>query len=152
MVIYRGFNALIDSTTLENPFIKTPREPLHTKFEVHSFADEWFEENLGIKARSQCIFCTPDLHEAHKYSMGFQNGCVAEIYPIGDYHIIFSENVIDFNNHSPEFDNSPETIKAWLSTQNYQIISDINDIPDGFKGELMMYCISYSVKVLRTNA
>ncbi len=148
MPLYRGFNKLIESVTLENPFMQKPRGPLHTKFEVHSFADEWFEEKMGIKARSQCIFCTPDLHEAHKYSLGFQSGCVAEIYPIGDYHIIFSEEIIDFNDHSPEFDHNPKAIKVWLSTQNYQLVNDINDIPEEFKGEIMMHCVSYKVKVL----
>lgn len=152
MPLYRGFNQIVENSILENPFIKNPRKPLHTKLEVHTFADEWFKEKLGVGARSQCIFCTPDIHEAHKYSLGYQNGCVVEITPIGFYKIIFSENVVDFNDHSHEFDDCPEKIQDWLSAQHYQLVTDINDIPLDLQGEVMLYCESYGAKVLVSSA
>lgn len=147
MTLYRGFNKLIKNTTLENPFLKTPRTPLHTANEVHSIADDWFEENLSVRARSQCVFCTQNIHLAQSYSLGFQSGSVAEIIPIGDYSLIYSNKVIDLNNHSHDFDHTPSQIRSWLREQNYLSINDISDLPKEFEGEIMLYCKSYQVIV-----
>ncbi|AXV65926.1 hypothetical protein D0907_11925 [Pseudoalteromonas lipolytica] len=148
--LYRGFNKLIESKHLDNPFLVTPRTPIHTNYEVHCLADRWFEMNLGIKARSECIFCTPDIHTALRFSEGYEHGCVAEITPEGNYQIVFSENVIDFNEYPEILEEDPSKVQDWLSNQDYLSVKDVKDIPEGFMGEIMLYCASFGVKVIHS--
>jgi hypothetical protein len=146
--LYRGFNQIITNGVLENPFLKKPREPIHTKLEVHLIADNWFNEKLNIRARSQCIFGTTDLHTAHKYALRSEEGTLTQIVPIGNYTIIYSEKVDDFNDHSGEFKHSYIEIRSWLDAQEYKSIKCIKELPFDFKGEVMLYCEKYEVKVI----
>lgn len=146
MELYRGFDVKISNGTLENPFLNQPREPIHTDVEVHQIADEWFNENFGIRARSRCIFCSPDIHVAHKYVDA--SGTLTRIKAIGPHCIIYSEKVEDFNDHTYEFEHTYEGVRDWLELQNYVMVNDASEIAKSFNGEIMLFCEKYKVDVI----
>lgn len=150
MKLFRGFNSKVTDGILDNIFLINKRKPLHTPERVHTITDSWFYNKFGIYARSECIFCTPDIHEALKYSIPHEGGCLTEVSPVGDYHLILSEKVEDFNLYVDEIGDNERDINKWLEQQSYVCINNIEQIPDGFLGEIMLFCEKYSITIINT--
>lgn len=148
MQLYRGFDTNINEGIYDNIFLSNKRNPKHTSLFIHEVADNWFLRTFGVNARSRCIFCTPDVHEAQKYSVSSVNGTLAIIHPVGECRFIFSENVDDFNMHVDEMGTTEQDIVCWLNQQNYKIVDKIEDIPSDFKGEIMLCCNKFSTKII----
>ena len=146
MILLRGLKCIIKHSICENTYLINPRKPVHTDSNIHDVADDWFYNKLGVRARSETIFCTADLNQALKF------GHVHKIRPIEDEDIkfIYSPNVIDFIKIEEDIDNydDQEKITEWLESKHYRIEKSIKDIPSGFKGEIMLYCKKYEIKEL----
>lgn len=69
--------------------VRKNRNPKDTPLDVHNWLDNWFEENFGIKARSNSIITTGDSDVAKGY------GNLYVIFPIGNYEIIWSPRIND---------------------------------------------------------
>lgn len=147
MKLYRGVDDKVLDGENINRYIKTPRLPLHSSTEVHLTADHWFENKFGIKARSQTIFCTPDIGQALEYSG--ENGRVVEIITSGRdiCYFIFSENVDDFNEYVGELKEFPSEseVEEWLEGKDYQMVNCVSKLPKRFKGEVMLFCVKFMV-------
>ncbi|WP_350588195.1 MULTISPECIES: hypothetical protein [unclassified Psychrobacter] len=150
MKLYRGLSYINNNNILENKFLKEPRVPLHTNINIHNVADNWFYNKFGVRARSETIFCTTDLHQALRF------GYVHKIVPIEDEGIrfIYSPNVIDLIDIQEDIEERSEgcydekEIVEWLESKYYCIEKSFKDIPSGFKGEIMLYCKKYEIKEL----
>lgn len=69
--------------------VRTNRKPKDTPKEIHDVLDQAFEDNFGVKARSQSIFCSIQPQKAKEY------GTPYIILPIGKYKTIWSSQVDD---------------------------------------------------------
>lgn len=145
MELYRGFGHHIENGTVENTLRKTGRTPVHTPFELHEAADAWFYAELGVKARSTCVFCTPSGSMACEYTKGENGERVAQIIPGGEFSLIFSENVQDFFVDSYDAECDASNIGEWLSQKNYVKVHSLSDIPADFTGEVMLDCERYTI-------
>jgi len=108
MKLYRGFSDTVESGLFENYYRKKPRKPRDSHIHVHDVADNWFYESFGVRARSQTIFCTPDIEQAKQYGKPYKISVPESI----DIKLIFSVHVNDFNEIEAEIDdvNSKEAI------------------------------------------
>lgn len=82
MRVYYGADAVIKG-------VRSKRRPLTTHDAVHHAADEFFEEQFGIKFRSQSIFAVGDEGVAEGY------GDVYAVFPLDEVKICWSELVSD---------------------------------------------------------
>lgn len=82
MRVYYGADAVIKG-------VRSKRRPLTTHDAVHTAADEFFEEQFGIKFRSQSIFAVGDEGVAEGY------GDVYAVFPLDEVKICWSELVSD---------------------------------------------------------
>lgn len=147
MELYRGFGNPVESGTVENTLRKTGRTPVHTPFELHKSVDAWFEAELGVKARSTCVFCTPNGSMACDYTgdEGKNRERVAQIIPEGEFSLIFSEDVQDFFVDTHDAGCGANNIGKWLSRKNYVKVHSLSDIPESFTGEVMLDCARYTI-------
>lgn len=141
MELYRGFSDTVKSRLLENHYLKKPRKPKDSHIHVHNIADNWFYENFGVRARSQTIFCTPDIEQAKQYGKPYK----ISIPEFIDFKLIFSTHVYDFNEIEADIDdvNNKEAILEWLESKSYYAITNLSDLPEEFSGEVMLCCEKY---------
>lgn len=86
MPLYRGV-----STKLTAPFFKVKTEVVRkdrrprdsTKF-AQTLIDNWFQENFGIKPRSQGVFCMGNIEDVKQY------GHPAYLFPVGEFKFIWA--------------------------------------------------------------
>ncbi len=94
--------------------VRQDRSSKDTPEDTHKLMDNEFNKKFGIKARSQTIFCTGDLHTARGYG-----STVYLIFPIGKYEIIWSPKYRDLYNdtnsifYNPMKDLEKSEIKIW---------------------------------------
>jgi hypothetical protein len=71
--------------------VRKDRKPMDTIRVLHDIIDDWFEEEMGMKARSQTLFCFGEsAREAAK-----EYGDLAVIVPIGTFRYCWSPDVND---------------------------------------------------------
>lgn len=144
VVFYRGFSEYFSNGTQKNVFRNTPRCPTNTNKFVHEVADDWFNKNFGVFARSKTVLCSSDFAQAAKYKS--ENGSIATINPKGDFRIIYSESVVDFLNYVFDIEKITATnIENWLQQSDYKCIKNLMEMPPCFKGEVMIDCDSYEL-------
>lgn len=85
--LYRGIRGVPYDIFMRD--VRKNRQPLSTKREKHLELDKLFYEKFGIKARSQSLFCTSSPSDAKSY------GPAWIIFPIGEYKILWSPEVVD---------------------------------------------------------
>ena len=143
MPLYRGFLDFVDSIILENNYLKIPRKPRDSHIYVHKVADDWFEKKFGVKARSQAIFCTPDIEQAKEYGKPYEVSIPQGL----DVKLIFSIDVKDFIEIERDICdvNCKEEIINWLESKSYSMVSNGLKLPVDFDGEVMLYCEKYEV-------
>lgn len=148
--LYRGTSEQMLIGTYKNPYINSPRRPSSVPFKIHQAVDQWFYSAFGVRARSECIFCSLSKATAEKYRQ--PGGTVNEISPVpsGEVSFIFSEYVDDFidlisyENYKCENESIAEVVER-LESLRYTKVDNTCDIPDGFNGEIMMSCYEYRV-------
>lgn len=148
MALYRGTVKYTPDGKIKNHYLTNARKPRCSDPSVHEVTDNWFYDTFGIKARSQTIFCSPCAGHAKEYQE--KGGSLLKIELLNNlgYSIIFSENVYDFlevTEHIKDTSNSEEIIQ-WLEKQSYKKVYSIEEIPQDFRGEVMLYCEEYEVK------
>lgn len=72
--------------------VRKDRKPADTQKEIHHILDDWFEEEMGMRARSQALFVFGEngREAATEYGGGL---CV--VLPIGTFHYVWSPKVKD---------------------------------------------------------
>lgn len=148
--IYRGVNFKLDniSNQMVNHYRQIPRSPSNTDEELHKIIDKWFEENFNIKARSECIFCTPDKTLASQFKL-FDGEVYELLIPVDEpYDIIYSNSVIDLFKDTTQFLKpfDENEVREFLNSKKYIITNDINTIPEEFKGEVMLNIENYILR------
>ena len=144
--LYRGFDRRIPSGEYENPFVDTPRIPKDTPLAIHEYADDWFHEQFGIRARSTTIICSTDLVQAQQYG---DSGTVAEITPLQEFSLIYSTQVRDFLDVMVELSNiSASSVATWLESKAYRCVNSCSMLPQGFRGEVLVSCSRYKLSAI----
>lgn len=69
--------------------VRKDRKPRDTPEDIHEWADNWFYENFGIRARSNTMFCTSEASKTKQY------GELYIVFPIGNFEIIWSHRLKD---------------------------------------------------------
>jgi len=104
-LIVRGMNgagSLVGNMSLGEKFpgvtfnvfkktVRKERKPMDTAKAIHGIIDDWFEEEMGIRARSQAVFCFGEAGRENAY----EYGQVAVILPIGKFTYVWSPKVAD---------------------------------------------------------
>lgn len=152
MRLYRGVNetTMTENGIHQNPYINRPRKPRNTDPKIHAIVDDWFYKKFEIRARSQTIFCSPDIGHAKEYIS--KGGELLEIKLLDDgpVGLIFSPKVYDFieimEELPPRFKN--RDIINWLEEKKYEMVRKIDSLPEDFKGEVMLFCKTYGVQVI----
>jgi hypothetical protein len=90
-----------DKLDFQKISIRKNRKPKDTPLIIHNFIDDLFYDKFGVKARSETMFCftynfynTMDLYRKNVLSMSYY-GKPYFIFPIGNYKIIYNENIDD---------------------------------------------------------
>lgn len=148
ITLYRGTVIYTPDGKLINRYIKDARRPRSSSQFVHDVANQWFEERYGIRARSQTIFCSPCAGHAREYKELGGSLLQIDLTNTQEYCLLFSSTVYDFLEITEEVkDLSDEAeIICWLDSKNYQKVYNIEDLPQGFRGEVMLYCKEYDVR------
>ncbi|WP_191237583.1 hypothetical protein [Cobetia marina] len=151
MRLYRGFSYAesLSDGILINSYRDAPRQPVDTPIFIHKIVDEWFFNNFRVKARSECIFCTPDVSEATKYSAGYSSGVLAEVFFGGESKFLYSASVVDLNMYVYDIGPDKEDIFDWLDAQEYKMVYSPDDIPDDVVSEIMVDCKKYEISILK---
>lgn len=68
------------------------RKPLNTNVEISNVLDDWFEKNIGFRARSQAVFAFPEGNKRFAEEYG---GAHCVIFPIGNFSYAWSPLVTD---------------------------------------------------------
>lgn len=85
------FNSDGDRFTYYRKSVRKDRKPMSTKGPVHKVIDDWFEEEMGMRARSQAVFCYGEPGKLTAASYGQTH----VIVPIGKFIYCWSPNVKD---------------------------------------------------------
>lgn len=148
--LYRGTSHFFEDGIYQNENLNRPRQPKTTPNYIHTAADTWFKEKLGICARSQTIFCTPCReHAASHFEAG---GSLLEISLEGENNaLIYCADVNDFLDLIPKeaFDRDSGVkfdIAERLEGLKYELVKNVDEIPSNFTGEVMLFCEKYKVK------
>lgn len=86
-LLFRGINAT--SPILYDKPIRSDRKPKHTPSIISDKVDDYFEQQFGIRFRSNSIFCTANISTASVY------GKVYAVYPVGEFKYLWSDKVED---------------------------------------------------------
>ena len=146
--MYRGFSSFVQPGEYVNEYYDgdTDREPVTVPYDVHRFSDEFFLKKFGVKARSSAIVCTRYYEQAKSYTG--ENGVVMSVSIPGNvkYSAIYSESVFDFLEVVIGLDAySEDRIFSLLESLNYKCVSDINEVPLDFMGEVMLITRRYKI-------
>lgn len=71
--------------------VRKDRKPAATTKPFHTILDDWFEENQGLKARSETMFCYGE--DAIGSTTAY--GDTFAVFPVGDFTYTWSPNVVD---------------------------------------------------------
>lgn len=144
MRLYRGVADIITDGVFVNNYLKDSRLPRDAHINVHKVADSWFFYKFGIRARSETIFCSVDIEQAKEFGQVFEISIPDGV----EYKLVFSLNVIDFNEIEIAVGdvNVDEQIVEWLEDKNYKVVNNKNELPIFFKGEIMISCEKYKLR------
>lgn len=122
--------------------VRKDRKPLTMPLTITQAADDYFEDEFGVRPRTQAVFCYGEGGRGLANAYG-SNLCA--IFPIGNFKCIWSPEVADlydaFSNYHSTHDKDPEDVAEWLSAFNYRD-DDFDDAVVKNK-ELMIVCDSY---------
>jgi len=78
--------------TLFRKTVRKDRYPMDTVKEIHTILDDWFEEEMGTRARSQALFV---FGESGREAASEYGGGLCVVLPIGAFHYVWSPKVKD---------------------------------------------------------
>ncbi len=105
-------------------FIRTNRQPRDTPPVIHDMIDDVFQQEFGIRLRSNSLFCINSLKTARTY------GNIYYIFPIGDYNTWYNSNVQDLYAHFNKYSVRKE-LDAMGGLNAYEPIMDnLENEPD----------------------
>ena len=73
--------------------VRKDRKPMSTTLGVHKIIDNWFEEEMGMKARSEAMFCYGESGRMH--AAGYARLWPSVVFPIGKFVYCWSPKVKD---------------------------------------------------------
>lgn len=109
--------------------VRKERKPMDTIPALHKIIDDWFEDNMGIRARSEAMFCFGEAARNTAYEYG--NLCV--VLPIGKFTYVWSPKVPDLYNDviMNKMQENKELKKAYIGSDGKPDAEAINDVMDG---------------------
>lgn len=109
--------------------VRKERKPMDTKGPLHKIIDDWFEDNMGIRARSQAVFC---FGEAAR-NVAYEYGHLCAIFPIGKFTYVWSPKVSDLYNDviMDKMQYAGEIAKAYIGSDGKPDVEAINSVLDG---------------------
>lgn len=90
MPLFRGTR---QSETVDIKQIRSNREPKDMPRHITQLLDQWFEQQFGIRFRTNAMFATGDQSAASSYGPR-----LTAVYPIGQFDFLWSPNVPDLYN------------------------------------------------------
>jgi len=69
------------------------RKPTATDLSIQTLADDWFQEQFGIRFRQSSVFCTGMYEDARSYQ--YPGGTTLIVLPVGDYDYCWSPIITD---------------------------------------------------------
>lgn len=131
--------------------VRTDRQPKDTNKILHVWLDNWFNENFGVRYRTNAMFCTGDIKQTKEYG----EPCV--VFPIGDFKFVWSPHVEDLYERIGIYGNAIQRYKRQddpkgLEETHQKIIKRLEDAhyTDNFLREaidsdceIMMSCKEY---------
>ena len=82
--------------------VRKDRVPKDTPIPIHNYIDDFLEEMLGVRPRSNSVFCTTDFGDTVPY------GSPYTLFPIGKYRLVYNPDVNDLWN-----DNIKDDLDYW---------------------------------------
>jgi hypothetical protein len=134
-------------TTYATKTVRQDRIPLNTRRQVHKWIDEWFEKNLGFKARTSTMFAFGEI-KRRTYLAQYGTPCV--VFPIGPIRFAWSPKVRDlfislpdeqWTSQGHEGEELKKMIWEWLDDHDYQT----TDLAAAIRSEheIMIQCDKY---------
>lgn len=144
MNLYRGKKNSFPLGRFPNEFLSRDRRPRDLHPRTHEFADGWFLDKFGVRARSQSLMCTTNPLQAHTYGE-----VVRIIEPLPPYKLIASDEVDDFLDiyRSVLRDADQIEIEEWLAIHEYYCVDHLSLLSEDSRGEVMVFCEQYEVKI-----
>lgn len=117
--------------------VRKERKPMDTTKIIHHIIDDWFEEEMGMKARSEAVFC---FGEAARVAAK-EYGELAVILPIGKFHYVWSPKIADLYDdvirkeiQNPARMGAPSSIKPeYVGSDGKPDIEKIHELMNGLK-------------------
>lgn len=121
-LLYRGIN---NQHLFVNKKVRKDRKPTDTPRPIHDIIDQWFEQNTGIKARSNGLFATNEQERPYFY------GTKYFIFPKGQYRLLSSPKVHDLFNYIAQTFRNKGILKFSESMRN--LVDHNGQISDSHK-------------------
>lgn len=148
--LFRGISPLVTADWFSEQKTRKGRLPVDSTQIVQHLLDELFEEKYGYKFRADSIFTVGSI------SMAIEYGRPYLVFPIGQFHFLWSRRLIDayplFNEISPDLRTSPfssekrAALKAALNVgiEEADFVFDA-DLPAAIKSkhEIALHCDKY---------
>ncbi len=109
--------------------VRKERKPMDTTGPLHNIIDDWFEDNMGIKARSEAIFCFGEAGRENAY----EYGSVSVILPIGKFTYVWSPKVGDLylDIISEKIQQNGKITSAYIGSDGKPDVEAIHAVLDG---------------------
>lgn len=136
--LFRGIKTDHDDEILRKWKVDDSRQPKDMPLVLHDTLDDFFEEEFGVRFRSESVFATGSTQMAWEY------GKVYLVFPIGHFEYIWSPVIRDaWEYFSEQHDyTSNQLRRALRATDNLYVNKNLDE---GIKSrhEIMIACDSY---------
>lgn len=149
-MFYRAFGRPIATGEYENKFFNGSRTPKSMPLEIHYFADQWFNQQFKVKARSSCVFVAKNKTDVEQYKTGTESVIKHIYFPenaLYIYSVAVKDLVISIRELQEKLEKtnlSIEEVEKLLFESDYQITQDPSSIVED-AGEIMVFSTSYFI-------
>lgn len=156
-VLYRGIKMSSPrikniNSLLKSLEVRKNRNPSDSSKQLHALLNNFFNEHMGVKIRSEAMFCTGSSIIATQYGSGRFNGSPPVVIPIGDFEYTWSPIIDDAFDRFEQswYSNSWSDINKLLKSvwQHLDLQSDIQDPDTNDRFEAVEYLLDEHGKEL----
>lgn len=145
--LLRGMSIFDLTDSMKAVRVRKDRQPKDSPVVVHKLADQFFEQNFGVRYRSESVFCTGNVGMADGYGT-----YVKAIFPIGYFNYCWSPKVADMFDSMPYsvidaavLEDKPDAVTTWLERREYRQNKGPADFINALQSgnEIMIDCDLY---------